>query len=84
MNTPETSAARRQIDDKLRANSLIEAAGNALADLSRWPEWPVTFPDEVGQSIAGFMAQVAVDENRSAAMKYGIQAGPLGSSIPFV
>jgi hypothetical protein len=42
------------------------------------------FPDEVGQSIAGFVAQVAVDENRKAAMRDVIQAGPLGSSIPFV
>jgi hypothetical protein len=84
MNTPETSAARRQIEDKLRANLLIKAAGNALADLSRRPEWPVAFPDEVGQSIAGFVAQVAVDENRKAAMKYVIQAGPLGLCIPFV
>lgn len=81
---PEVAAYQKQIDDKLRANALIEVAGNALADLSRRAEWPVAIPDEVGQSIAGLVAQVAVDENRSAAMKSLIQAGPLGLRIPFV
>lgn len=81
---PVLAADQKKIADKLKANFLIEAAGNALADLSRRPEWHVAIPDEVGQAIAGLVAQVALDENRSAAMKSVIEAGPLGLRIPFV
>lgn len=74
---PAVFVAQKKIEDKLKANFLIEAAGNALADLSRRPEWPVAVPDKVGQSIAGLVAQVALDATRSAAMKSVIEAGPL-------
>ena len=76
--TKKNAAAVKQIKDKVRANALIEAAGNALADLSQQPEWTVPVPSEVGQSIAAFVAQVAADERRLEAMRSIGQAGPLG------
>lgn len=78
-DSSETAAVNRRIQDKVKANALIEAAGNALSDMSRRPEWTVPVPDEVGQSIAAFVAQVAADHGRKSAMKSIVEAGPLGS-----
>ena len=79
----ESAGVQRQIDDTLEAHGLIEAAGNALSDLSQRPEWAVPIPPEVGQSIAAFVAQVATGEGRLTAMRSIVQAGPLGLQIPF-
>lgn len=81
---PGAAAAQRQIDDKLRANALIDAAGDALSDLSQLPESTVPIPTEAGRSIAAFVAQVATDENRRSAIRSIVLAGPLGLQTPFV
>lgn len=80
---PGAAAVQRHIDDKLRANALIDAAGDALSDLSKLPEATVPIPSEAGRSIAAFVAQVATDENRRAAIQSIVLAGPLGLQIPF-
>jgi hypothetical protein len=74
----ETAAVNRRIQDKVKDNALIEAAGQALSELSKKPEWPVPVPDEVSQSIAAFVAQVAAGDNRKEAMRAIVKAGPLG------
>jgi hypothetical protein len=81
--SPEARAALRQIEDKLRANKLIEAAGDALSDLSQLPESTVPVPSEVGRSIAAFVSQVAADEGRRVAVRSIVEAGPFGLQIPF-
>lgn len=81
--TKENAAALKQMKEKVEANSLIEAAGNALSDLSRRPEWTVQVPDEVGQCIAAFVAQVGGDQNRKETMGAIIEAGPLGLPNPY-
>ena len=75
--TSETGAVDRRIRDKVKANGLIEAAGQALSDLSKMPEWPVQVPDEVGQSIAGFIARIAAGDRKKEAMRAIVRAGPL-------
>lgn len=80
---PGAVAAQRRIDDKLRANALMEAAGNALSDLSQRPEWAMPIPPELGRSIAAFVGQVARDESRHEAVRSIVEAGPLGLQIPF-
>lgn len=80
----ESVGVRRQIEGTLEAHKLIEAAGNALSDLSQRPEWAVPIPPEVGQSIAALVAQVATEQGKLTAMRSIVQAGPLGLQIPFV
>jgi hypothetical protein len=80
--TAENAAAMKRIHDKVEANALIEAAGNALADLSQRPEWTVPIPLEIGLSIAAFAAQVGADEDRQAAMRAITKAVPLGLTSP--
>lgn len=81
--TKENAVAMEQIKEKVEANALIGAAGRALSDLSRRPEWTVQVPDEVGQCIAAFVAQVGGDERRKETMGAIINAGPVGSPKPY-
>jgi hypothetical protein len=76
--TKENAVAIEQIKDKVEANALIEAAGNALSKLSQRPEWTVPIPSEVGHTIAAFVAQVGVDEKRNEAMLAIVKAGTVG------
>ena len=73
--TKENAAAVKRIKDKVKANALIEAAGNAVTVLSQRPEFTVPVPSEVGRIIAAFAAQVAEDERRSVAMQAIGEAG---------
>jgi hypothetical protein len=76
--TKENAAAVKRIKDKVKANEMIGAAGKAVSALSRSPESAVPVPSEVGQVIAAFVAQVADDQHRLAAMQAIVEAGRAG------
>jgi hypothetical protein len=76
------AAMASQISEKVQANALIEEAGLTLSELSQLPEWSVPIPAEIGQQIAAFAAQVAVDGSRRETLQAMARAGPLGAAGP--
>jgi hypothetical protein len=76
--TEENAAAVKRIRDKVKANEMIEAAGNAVTTLSQSPGSAVPVPFEIGQVIAAFAAQVAEDQCRLVMMQAIVEAGRAG------
>lgn len=74
------AAMASQISEKVQANALIEEAGLSLSELLQSPEWSVPIPVEIGQQIAAFASQVAVDGSRRETLQAIAGAGPLGAA----